>query len=283
MASTPGDPAPTASPAAGATVLRWPLPALLAWGMAWAAFVLLRDGPWPAWVAFAAAAAAPLAWLARVRGVVRQAVVVAGFPLSALALGLAGSQPGWVWLLPLAALLALYPLRAWIDAPLFPTPPDALAGLGARLGLPPAARMLDAGCGLGHGLAALRREWPQARIEGVERSAVLACVARWRARPAPVRWGDMWQSAWGDHDLVYLFQRPETMARAWAKAQAEMAAGAWLVSLEFPVPGRAADVRLERAGRRDVWAYRVGGAAPKGRRRQPRPPQSRRRRADKGR
>jgi hypothetical protein len=281
MTSIPGDPATTATPAAYATALRWPLPGLLAWGTAWGAFVLLRGGPWPAWVAFAAAAAVPLAWLAGVRGLVRQAIVVGGFPLSALALGVAGTLPGWVWLLALAALLLLYPLRAWLDAPLYPTAPDALEGLRARLDLPPVPHLLDAGCGLGHGLAALRQEWPQARLAGIERSAVLACVARWRARPAQVRWGDMWRCSWAGHNLVYLFQRPESMPRAWTKAQAELAPGAWLVSLEFPVPGREADVTVGPAGRRIVWAYRIGGLLPADRRRRTRPAQSRRRRADK--
>jgi Asp-tRNA(Asn)/Glu-tRNA(Gln) amidotransferase A subunit family amidase len=48
----------------------------------------------------------------------------------------------------MALLLAAYPLRTWRDAPLFPTPVDALDGLAAQLPLVAGARVLDAGCGL---------------------------------------------------------------------------------------------------------------------------------------
>ena len=47
--------------------------------------------------------------------------------------------------------------------------------------------------------------------------------------------------------MVYLFQRPESMERAFAKATHELAPGCWLVSLEFAVPGRTADARCRRA------------------------------------
>ena len=33
---------------------------------------------------------------------------------------------------------------------------------------PPGAHVLDAGCGLGHGLQALRRAYPQAQLHGME-------------------------------------------------------------------------------------------------------------------
>jgi hypothetical protein len=70
--------------------------------------------------------------------------------------------------------------------------------------------------------------------------------------------GDMWAASWADADLVYLFQRPESMARAWAKAEREMAPGSWLVSLEFEIAARTPVARLEGAGGRPVWVYRIG-------------------------
>ena len=48
------------------------------------------------------------------------------------------------------------------------------------------------------------------------------------------------------------------------KAEAEMRAGGWLVSLEFEVPGVPPAAHLHGAGRRDVFAYRVGAAAAAG-------------------
>lgn len=238
--------------------LRWPLPAVLAWALAWALFVALRQAgasPAAAWAlaaALGAAAALPVA------GRWRQGLMAAGFPLSSLALGV--DVPAWLWGLAALPLLLAYPLRAWSDAPFFPTPRHALLPLGEALALPTAARVLDAGCGLGHGLRALHAAWPTARIDGVEWSAPMAWLCAWRCRFARVRRGDMWLPTWQGYDLVYLFQRPESMARAFAKARAELRPGAWLVSLEFEVPGQTATLCLPAGRGRSVWCYRMPAA-----------------------
>jgi SAM-dependent methyltransferase len=159
-----------------------------------------------------------------------------------------------------------YPLRAWRDAPFFPTPQQALQALGAALPLPAGAQVLDAGCGLGHGLRALQRAWPQARLHGVEWSVPMAALCRWRCGFARVQRGDLWVQAWTGFDVVYLFQRPESMARAWTKACAEMAPGTHLVSLEFAVPGVAPLLQLDAGGGRPLWVYRVPALSTKGRR-----------------
>jgi hypothetical protein len=243
-------------------LLPWPLPALATWLAAWALWWGLaplgaRLG-WlsgAAWLA-AAAAGAVLALLPRRASGWRRMFMAAGFPVSAAVLG-ASSLPAWAWLLPMALLLAAYPLRAWRDAPLFPTPADALDGLAGLVPLAPGVRIRDAGCGLGHGLAALRRTWPQAHIEGIEWSRPLQLAAALRCPWARVRRGDMWADGWQGLDAVYLFQRPESMARAWDKARAELAPGAWLLSLDFAVPGVAPTQVLRRPGRQVVWAYQL--------------------------
>ena len=129
------------------------------------------------------------------------------------------------------------------------------------LPLPAGASVLDAGCGLGHGLLALRLAWPTARLQGVEWSAPMAWLCRLRCRFAEVRRADMWGHAWAGHDVVYLFQRPESMPRAHAKALAELRPGAWLVSLEFEVPGVAPTLKLPAGRRRSVWCYRIPAPA----------------------
>jgi SAM-dependent methyltransferase len=186
----------------------------------------------------------------------RRLFIGTGFPLSAAALG-AAPAPAWAWLLPLALLALVYPLRAWRDAPLFPTPRGALAGLARVAPLPAGAWLLDAGCGLGAGLLELQREYPQAAVHGTEwsRALRLACAAR--CRFAQVRRGDLWADDWSAHALVYLFQRPESMPRAVAKAARELRDGAWLVSLEFAAPGLVAERALELGGGRRVWLYRA--------------------------
>ena len=244
----------------------WPLPAVACWGLALGAWQLALRAGWgagPAWLAGLAFGAA-LAF-ACCSGRWRRSLAAAGFPLSTLALGGLPALPAWAWLLGSLPLLLLYPVGAWRDAPLFPTPHDALDGLNQLPGLAAARRVLDAGCGLGHGLHALRRQWPQAAFLGLERSRLLSLVAAWRCPWARLTAGDMWAASWAGCDLVYLFQRPESMARALAKARQELVSGGWLVSLEFAVPGVPADACLQGPGRRSVWVYRIAahdGVAP---------------------
>jgi SAM-dependent methyltransferase len=244
------------------TALVWPLPALLGWATAWGVFFTLRAAGAPLLVSIGAAAAtgASLGLLGSTPW--RRVFVAAGFPLSLAASGLAAAMPAWGWLLPLALLAALYPLNAWRDAPMFPTPARALAGLAQLAPLPAGASVLDAGCGLGDGLRELRLEYPQALLSGLEWSWPLQALCAARCRRAgtlvEVRRGDIWAADWSPHQLVYLFQRPESMARAWAKATHELRAGAWLVSLEFEVPGRVPTHRLGHPSGRPVWLYRMG-------------------------
>ena len=54
------------------------------------------------------------------------------------------------------------------------------------------------------------------------------------------------------------------MARAWHKAQAEMAPGSWLVSLEFAVPDATPSAVLQVDTAKPVWLYRLGGSTAAG-------------------
>lgn len=245
--------------------LPWPAPALLSWAAAWALAWALRQAQAPLWAVLAlpTAMGALLALWPRVADTTwRRVFVAAGFPLSVLAMGQGGGLPAWVWLAPLALLLLAYPMRSWRDAPVFPTPHDALLDLPAHLPLPDGARILDAGCGLGDGLVALRRAYPHAQLQGVEWSWMWWAVCALRCPWARVRRGDMWAQDWSELDVVYLFQRPETMPRAWAKARQSMKPGAWLVSLEFAATderGRivAPTAQFNLASGRPIWVYRL--------------------------
>ena len=237
--------------------MRWPLPALLAWAAGWLVAGSCRQAGLPAGVDLAAGTGAAWVLAAANTSWWRRAIAGAGFPLSCLLL--AGAGPGVhaaAWLLALVPLALLYPLRAWRDAPFFPTPAAALAGLDEVV-RPAPARVLDAGCGLGHGLAALARLWPGAALHGIEWSAPMAWLARRRLPRAEIVRGDMWARSWAGNDLVYIFQRPESMGRAWAKAQAELADGAWFASLEFPVPEAQTQAVIDAGVGRPVHLYRV--------------------------
>ncbi len=237
--------------------MTWPLPALLAWGAAWLIFAGLTSLHVAAWAAFAAASATGVLLSAWGTTGWRRLFIAAGFPLSLIASGLAGSMPAWAWLLPLMLLALLYPVNTWRDAPLFPTPEGALRGLAALAPLPQAAAVVDAGCGVGDGLRELHREYPAACIVGLEWSWPLRIACAWRCRFAHVRRADIWTADWSSYDMVYLFQRPESMPRARDKAERELRPGAWLASLEFEVRSIEPRHVLRCPDGRSVWLYQV--------------------------
>jgi hypothetical protein len=235
----------------------WPLPAVVAWLAAWALLATLVAAQVDAMLALAAACALGVVCSVWGRTWWRRLFIAAGFPLS-VALSGTLAIPAWAWLLPLLLLLLVYPLNAWRDAPLFPTPPDALALAPQYAPLPVGAQVLDAGCGLGHGLQALHRAYPEAALHGVEWSWPLRLLCALRCPWARVKQGDMWAQHWGGFDMVYLFQRPESMPRAWDKACAELRPGAWLVSLDFAVPGAAPTAHWTLGdGGKSLWLYRA--------------------------
>ena len=242
--------------------LPWPLPALLCWALAWGHWLGMQSLGAGVGISFASAVliSSALALLSTSRW--RRLMIAAGFPLSFALSGLASGWSAVWWLLPLVLLAVAYPVRAWSDAPLFPTGANALDGLDELIDLPAGARVLDAGCGLGHGLQALRRVWPTAGLEGTEWSRPWRLIAALRCPWARIRQGDMWAQSWAHHDLVYLFQRPESMPRAVEKAQREMRPGSWLVSLEFEAKGLRPHARLQQPGQRPVWIYAIRETRP---------------------
>lgn len=236
--------------------LRWPIPALLVWGLGWVLFQAMRAAQFSSWLALLLACGVGAAFSFLGQSWWRRSIIALGFPLS-LALSGSVALPGWAWLIPLAVFLLIYPLNAWRDAPLFPTPLDALRDLGHHAPLAAGARVLDAGCGLGDGLKALRKVYPHAQLQGLEWSWPLRALCALRCPWARVRRGDIWLADWRPYAMVYLFQRPESMDRAMAKAAVELAPGAWLVSLEFEVQGFKPHARLVSPDGRPVWLYQM--------------------------
>jgi SAM-dependent methyltransferase len=204
---------------------------------------------------FVGVSAAAIGWH---RGIsqARAAALAMGFPVSFWLLGMA-TLPAWVWLLPLVLIVWVYPMRAWRDAPVFPTPLNALRDVPRYAILPAQAKILDAGCGAGDGLKALRMAYVNAQWIGIEFSRPLSWLAKFRCPWAEVRCGDIWEDHWGAYDMVYLFQRPETMPRAVEKAKVEMKPGAWLVSLEFEAAELKPTATTEASPARTVWLYQA--------------------------
>lgn len=236
-------------------LLKWPVPALLVWGGAWV--IYLNASAWlPDVWAMALACAIAMAFSGVGTTTARRWALALGFPIS---LGLSGAAaiPAWGWLVPLALALLVYPVHAWHDAPIFPTPLQALRELPQAAPLPANALLLDAGCGVGDGLRALRLAYPQARFCGIEFSWPLRCVAALRCPWARIWHGDIWQEDWSAYDMVYLFQRPETMPHAVAKARQDLKPGAWLVSLEFEAEALSPSAVVQASADRPVWLYQA--------------------------
>lgn len=236
-------------------LLKWPIPALLIWGGAWVIY-LNASGLLPELWAMALACAVAAAFSVMGRTPARRWALVLGFPVS-LWLSGAAVLPAWGWLIPLALALLIYPVHAWHDAPIFPTPLNALRDLPQAAPLPSGAVLLDAGCGVGDGLRALRLAYPEAQLCGIEFSWPLRFMAALRCPWARIWHGDIWQEDWSGYDLVYLFQRPETMPHAVAKAREHMKPGAWLVSLEFEATELVPTAVVQASADRPVWLYQA--------------------------
>lgn len=228
----------------------------MAWAGTWVLYSVLLRFNMAAWLAVSTATLAGVMFSVFAATIWRRLAIAAGFPLSLL---ISGSVvlPAWAWLLPLLLIAIVYPVNAWRDAPLFPTPSSALLGLAERAPLARDARILDAGCGLGDGLIALRAAYPAAALFGVEWSWPLRALTALRCPWATIRQGDMWKADWSQYDLVYLFQRPETMPRAIEKARAELRPGTWLVSLEFVAEDIKPTAKLQNVEGKPVWLYRA--------------------------
>ena len=238
----------------------WPLPALLAWGAAWAVFrVSMSQGLHVGW-ALSLASALGIGLSLWGNSWWRKGLIAAGFPVSLAftlpMLGL-GDLPAWVWLLPMGLMLLVYPINTWSDAPLFPTPANALLDLPAHAPLKSGAKILDAGCGLGHGLRALRGAYPKAQFYGIEWSAMLRWLCAFRLPWARITRGDIWAADWSGYQMVYLFQRPESMPRASQKVLQELRSGAWLVSLDFEAEELIPTARYTAPNGKTVWLYRA--------------------------
>ena len=237
--------------------LTWPVPALLAWSSSWLIFKGLQTVGLTETIALVVAAFWGGFLSKLVNTPMRKALIVLGFPLSMVASSTTLSVPPIGWLLLLGLIVLVYPRKAWRDAPLFPTPKKALRELPQHIQLPAGARILDAGSGMGDGLLALRNAFPRADLHGIEMSWPLLIMSAMRCSFANIRQGDIWLADWRSFDLVYLFQRPESMPRAVEKAEAELRRGAWLVSLEFEARDLIPSAILYSRDSRPVWMYQV--------------------------
>lgn len=166
------------------------------------------------------------------------------------------------WFLVAFLLLLLVNWNSFRErVPLYLSGVRARRLLSQRLaGLPAGFAFVDLGCGLAGTLVQLARDYPAARLVGVE-TAPLVFVLAWlrclRYRNCHVRYRSLWRENLAAYDAVYCFLSPAPMAELWAKAQREMRPGSLLISNSFEVPGVAATEVIElddwRASRLLLW------------------------------
>jgi len=170
---------------------------------------------------------APGWWLLIHMGFAPLTVIVQGLQLA----------PGWY----LAGFLLLLAIFWRTDKSRVPLYLSNRATSRAVLDLLPRApgRIIDLGCGTGSLLSRLARARPDCHFVGIEHAPLPWLIARLRTLSQPnvtIRRGDFWPESLAGYDFVYTFLSPAPMPRLWAKACAEMAPGALLVSNSFEVP-----------------------------------------------
>ncbi|TBV07555.1 class I SAM-dependent methyltransferase [Phytopseudomonas dryadis] len=179
----------------------------------------------------------------------------------ALLLASGAPLPSWLFLVGFVLLLLLNWNSFGERVPLY------LTGAGSRRELASLLEQrgahfsfVDLGCGPAGTLLWLARRFPQAQFVGVETAPLPYVIARLRClgrRNCRIRYENLWHTELSGFDVAYCFLSPAPMARLWAKVDAELPAGAWLVSNSFDIPGVAPQRVIElddwRASRLLVW------------------------------
>lgn len=166
-----------------------------------------------------------------------------------------GQWPAW-WFLVAFVLLLLVNWNSFRErVPLYLSGARTRQRLSERLaGLPADFRFVDLGCGLGGTLAQLARDYPAARLVGVETAPLVFLCAWLRCLPYRncwVRYRSLWQEDLSGYDAVYCFLSPAPMPELWQKARREMSSGALLISNSFEIPGVPAQETIELQDWRD--------------------------------
>ncbi|NMG43921.1 methyltransferase type 12 [Aromatoleum toluvorans] len=242
------------------------LQALLAQIAGWAcAAALARTGWLPAgvWPFVGVQALAATIAAAMLRSARWWLPIHATFAPLLIVAGRLGIAPGW-YLAAFALLLAVYWTSFRTQVPLYLSNGATVAAVAALLPAGRPCRLLDLGSGTGALLRPLGSRYPESRFEGIEAAPAPWLLSRLLAHGSgnvSFRRGDFFAEPWSRYDVIYAFLSPVPMARVWAKAELELAAGAIVISNSFPIPGRKPDGVVEVGDRRAtrLYVYRVAG------------------------
>jgi hypothetical protein len=149
----------------------------------------------------------------------------------------------------LAGLLAALGVHGYFmlrnRVPYVVLPDGALPEVIRELGIKDGDVVYDLGSGDGRVIMALREHNKRARYVGIENDWVVWLTARLRGSGYRLVLGEISRAMLGEATRVYAYLGPQMMAELEPRFEKELPAGARVVSVQFPLPGRAPDQVVE--------------------------------------
>ena len=133
----------------------------------------------------------------------------------------AGSILFWTVRLGIGPTPTSYKVRTTVSDIL----PDAVCG-----------DIVELGCGWGHLVPMLRTQYPQATIQGWERSPLPALFTRW-VRKIEVKKQDFFTADLSNAGLIVCYLYPGAMTRIAEEMLPQLPPGCWIVTHTFSLPG----------------------------------------------
>jgi hypothetical protein len=160
--------------------------------------------------------------------------------------------PSWLFLLGFLLLLLVYWSTFRTQVPYYPSGKRVRDAVAKLLPQDRAPRLIDIGSGLGGLVLDLAARRPDAVALGIELAPLPWLISALRARSSGSRArfirGDYDQLDFADFDVIYAYLSPAAMSALWRKARAEMRPGSLLLSYEFVITERPADVVILLSG-----------------------------------
>jgi len=180
-------------------------------------------------------------------------LVNTALPIAAAA-SLSIDVPGWIFLVPLCVLAAIYAPALWTRVPYYPTSRAAYALILAELPVDRPFTFIDIGCGFGDLLVFLSRHRRNGSFIGIEVGILPWIIGKLRALQAPhrnlsVHFKNMHTLALDEFDFVYTFLSPAAMDAIWMKVTNEMRPGSTFITNSFPVPATADEILTAKDAR----------------------------------
>lgn len=138
------------------------------------------------------------------------------------------------------------------------TPAAVLVEIVEHFEIPHSGTFVELGCGDGRVIRRLLRSRPDISVIGVENNPIACLIAGLAVRnKGKVILGDLNHIDLNPADCVFTYLSPQFMERLEPKLFTQMRRGTQLVSLQFPLPQRAAltRVKLKNGPAHAKWLY----------------------------